>query len=77
MHFPFDCEELFNTDPQGFVILRGKELSNYAGFNTYNSQVKFRQGQKVFDKGPSTAMDKLCAIIDRVGSASATVACRL
>lgn len=73
MQFPFDCEELFNTDPQGFVILRGKELSNYVGYNSYNQNVKFRQGQKLFDKSTINAMDKLCSIIDRVGCASATV----
>lgn len=73
MQFPFDCENIFNTDPQGFVILRGKELSNYVGFNSYNASVKFRQGQKTFEKGPSNPMDKLCLIIDRMGCASATV----
>lgn len=73
MQFAFDCEGLFNTDTQGFVILRGKELSNYAGFNSYNSNVKFMQGQKHFDRGPDTAMDRLCSIIDRMGCASATV----
>ena len=73
MQFPFDCENIFNTDPQGFVILRGKELSNYVGFNSYNASVKFRQGQKTFEKGPSNPMDKLCLIIDRIGCASATV----
>lgn len=73
MQFPFDCENLFNTDAHGFVILRGKELSNYAGFNTYNSNVKFKQGQKIFEKGADSAMDKLCSIIDRMGCASATV----
>lgn len=73
MQFAFDCESLFNTDAQGFVILRGKELSNYAGFNSYNASVKFKQGQKQFQKGPDTAMDRLCAIIDRMGCASATV----
>lgn len=73
MQFPFDCENIFNSDPQGFVILRGKELSNYVGFNSYNANVKFRQGQKIFEKGPSNPMDKLCLIIDRMGCASATV----
>lgn len=73
MQFPFSCEGLFNTDVQGFVILRGKELSNYSGYNTYNSSIKFKQGQKIFEKGNYSAMDKLCSIIDRMGCASATV----
>ena len=74
MQFPFDCEGLFKTDSQGFVILRGKELSNYVGYNSYNSTVKFKQGQKHFEKSAFNAMDKLCSIIDRMGCASATVA---
>lgn len=73
MQFPFDCEELFNTDKDGFVILKGKELSGYAGFNSYTNTVKFKQGQKHFDKSSLTGMDKLCAIVDKLGCASATV----
>jgi hypothetical protein len=73
MQFPFDCEELFNTDAEGFVILRGKELAGYAGFNSYTHTVKFKQGHKSFDRTSLNGMDKLCAIVDKLGCASATV----
>lgn len=73
MQFPFDCEGLFNTDKDGFVILQGRELGGYAGFNSYSGNVRFKQGEKIVNKGNLTIMDKLCAIIDKLGCASATV----
>lgn len=74
MQFPFDCEELFNLDPEGFVILRGRELARYAGFNSYSGNVKFRQGEKIIDSSSNlTPMDKVCLIIDKMGVQSSVV----
>lgn len=73
MEFAFDCEELFNTDENGYVVLQGKELGGYTGVNSYTSSVKFRQGEMLFDKKDLTALDKLAIMVDRMGCASATV----
>ena len=73
MDFDFDCEDLFNVDRVGMVVLQGKDLAGYTGVNSYTATVKFRQGEKIFDKRSLTAMDKLAAIVDRMGSASAAV----
>ena len=80
MEFPFDCEDILNVDDEGYVILRGKDIKGYAGYNTYTSSVKFKQGEKVFDKSRLTPMDKLSVMIDRVGCSSGVVGggnCRL
>ena len=73
MEFPFDCQDLFNTDENGYVVLQGKELAGYSGVNSYTAGVKFRQGEKLFDKKDLTPMDKLALMVDRMGCASATV----
>lgn len=73
MEFGFDCEDLFNTDENGYVVLQGKELGGYTGVNSYTAGVKFRQGEKLFDKKDLTPMDKLAIMVDRMGCASAAV----
>jgi hypothetical protein len=73
MEFGFDCEELFNTDPNGYVVLQGRELGAYSGVNSYTAGVKFKQGEKIFDKRDLTPMDKLASMVDRMGCASAAV----
>lgn len=68
MQFPFDPSQLLNLDSEGFVILRGKELSRYSGFNSYTSGVKFKQGEMILDTYSNlTPMDKICLIIDKMG----------
>jgi hypothetical protein len=76
MEFEFDCEDIFHYDRDGFVVLTGKELNGWKGFNSYTAGVKFEQGKKIFDKRNLDPFDKIATVIDRIGAASSAVILR-